>query len=405
MDSSWSGVAEKVSEFLLSAKSSRRNLQDLSESLQSPPIGLKEGLVNLLLVVLVYANGRTLLLYEHGSLVVELNDATVERLLRNPDHFAVKNLGLENSKSGNAVEVIASAIGLANSGGALTLLDVSRKLYRDVLTLPAYALNIVTKLSVEAVDVRKAIKSATELDVLLYESLPLALHLNPLRSPGKAMPSAAVKEFADKLGSKIQELTDAYPNLLKEIRDRIGTELRPPLPKGRELRKTLESQAAFLKDLVLDKKLKAFVGGVLRDNLSEDEWTENLAMIIADGLPPRSWTEETLTHFGFSLTETCRAFGRLNALLLTSAQSDDNELAMFQVTVTQRGGRELSKTISAKKSEMAELEGYLESVFEKAHTALGSDFPVKEAMLAILSTDTEEHVEEIEIDREEASGQ
>ena len=356
-------------------------------------------------MVLVYTNEKTLLLYEHGSLVVELNDATVERLLRNPDHFAVKNLGLENSKSGNAVEVIASAIGLANSGGALTLLDVSRKLYRDVLTLPAYALNIVTKLSVEAVEVRKAIKSATELDVLLYESLPLALHLNPLRSPGKAMPSAAVKEFADKLGSKIQELKDAYPNLLKEIRDRIGTELRPPLPKGRELRKTLESQAAFLKDLVLDKKLKAFVGGVLRDNLSEDEWTENLAMIIADGLPPRSWTEETLTHFGFSLTETCRAFGRLNALLLTSAQSDDNELAMFQVTVTQRGGRELSKTISAKKSEMAELECYLESVFEKAHTALGSDFPVKEAMLAILSTDTEEHVEEIEIDREEASGQ
>ena len=405
LDSSWAGVAEKVSEFLLSAKLSRRNLLDLSESLQSPPIGLKEGLINLLLVVLVYTNEKTLLLYEHGSLVVELNDATVERLLRNPDHFAVKNLGLDNSKSGNAVEVIASAIGLANSGGALTLLDVSRKLYRDVLTLPAYALNIVTKLSVEAVEVRKAIKSATELDVLLYESLPLALHLNPLRSPGKAMPSAAVKEFADKLGSKIQELKDAYPNLLKEIRDRIGTELRPPLPKGRELRKTLESQAAFLKDLVLDKKLKAFVGGVLRDNLSEDEWTENLAMIIADGLPPRSWTEETLTHFGFSLTETCRAFGRLNALLLTSAQSDDNELAMFQVTVTQRGGRELSKTISAKKSEMAELEGYLESVFEKAHTALGSDFPVKEAMLAILSTDTEEHVEDIETDREEASGQ
>ena len=54
---------------------------------------------------------------------------------------------------------------------------------------------------------------------------------------------------------------------------------------------------------------------------------------------------------------------------------------------------------------MSELEGYLESVFDKAHTALGSDFPVKEAMLAILSTDTEEHVEDIETDREEASGQ
>ena len=404
LDRSWAGVAQQVGEFLGLAKMSRLNLQDLSECLQSPPIGLKDGLINLLLVVLVHANSKTLLLYEHGSLVVELNDATVERLLRNPDHFAVKNLGIESSKSGNAIEVIANSLGLISSDGALTLLDVSRKLYRDVLTLPAYALNIVSKLTPEAVEVRRAIKAATELDVLLYESLPIALNIKTLKSPGKEVPQVAIIEFADALANKIRELKDAYPNLLMEVRDRMGSELRPPLRQGMQLRKTLEAQAAFLKDLVLDKKLKAFVGGVLRENLSEDEWTENLAMIIADGLPPRSWTEETLTHFGFSLTETCRAFGRLNALLLTSAQSDEDDLSMFQVTVTQRGGREHSRTVSAKKSEMTELESYLEGVFDKAKTALGSEFPVREVMLAILSTDTEEAFEEIKTEREEASG-
>ena len=405
LDKSWAGVAEQMREFLQLAKSSRRNLQDLSESLQSPPIGLKEGLINLLLVVLVHTNSKTLLLYEHGSLVVELNDATVERLLRNPDHFAVKSLGLESSKSGNAIEVIANALGLSATGSGLTLLDVSRKLYRDVLSLPAYALNIVSKLSPEAVEARRVIKAATELDVLLYESLPTALHLKSLISTGKELQHVAVKEFADLLANTIQELKDAYPNLLKEVRDRMGKELRPPLRQGMQLRKTLEVQAALLKDLVLDKKLKAFVGGALRENLSEDEWTENLAMIIADGLPPRSWTEETLTHFGFSLTETCRAFGRLNVLLLTSAQSAEDDLSMFQVTVTQRGGREQSHTISAKKSEMLELESYLEDVFDRANKALGSEFPVREVLLAILSTDTEEPIEEIKTEREEASGQ
>jgi hypothetical protein len=334
-----------------------------------------------------------------------MNDATVERLLRNPDHFAVKNLGLESSKSDNVIGVIASSLNLASSVGELTLLDVSRKLYRDVLALPAYALNIVSKVSPEAVEVRKAIKSATELDVLLYESLPIALHLEPLRSSGNMMPHIAVKEFADALGIKIQELKDAYPKLLKEVCNRIGKELRPPLREGMQLRKTLEVQAAHLKDLVLDKKLKAFVGGVLRENLSDDEWTENLAMIIADGLPPRSWTEETLTHFGFSLTETCRAFGRLNVLLLTSAQSDESELAMYQVTVTQRGGREHSRTVSAKESEMTELKSNLEAVFQKARIALGSEFPVREVMLAILCTESDEAVEEIKTECEEASGQ
>lgn len=405
LDSSWSGVAEQVGEFLGLAKTSRLNLQDLSERLQAPPIGLKEGLINLLLVVLVHTNSKTLLLYEHGSLVVELNDATVERLLRNPDHFAVKNLGSESSMSGSAIEVIASALGLSATGSGLTLLDVSRKLYRDVLSLPAYALNIVSKLSPEAIEVRKAIKAATELDVLLFESLPAALNIKSLESISTEVPQVAIIEFADALAHKIRELKDAYPNLLKEIRDRMGNELRPPLRQGMQLRKTLEAQAAFLKDLVLDKKLKAFVGGVLRENLSDDEWTENLVMIIADGIPPRSWTEETLTHFGFSLTETCRAFGRLNALLLTSAQSDEDDLAMFQVTITKRGGREHSRTVSAKKSEMNQLDSYLEGLFDKAKTALGSEFPVREVMLAILSEGAEEPVEEINSEREEASGQ
>jgi hypothetical protein len=54
---------------------------------------------------------------------------------------------------------------------------------------------------------------------------------------------------------------------------------------------------------------------------------------------------------------------------------------------------------------MTELESYLEALFQKAQKALGSEFPVREVMLAILSAGAEEPVEEISTEREDASGQ
>ena len=403
-DESWSGVRDQIDDFLNEAKINRTGIQDLADRLQAPPIGLKEGLINLLLVALIYSRATTLLLYEHGSLVVELDDAIVERLLRNPGHFAVKNLGIENGKMGTAIENIARSLQVVSASGTPTLLDVARKLYRDVHTLPAYALNIVSKLSPEAVEVRRVIKSATELDVLIYESLPVALKSETFKNPNSPLVQKSVQQFAEKLANALSELKDSYPNLLVEIRERIANELSALMGANIDLRATLVVEAAQLKDMVLDKKLRAFVGGILRDNLSESEWTENLAMIIADGQPPRSWTEETLTQFGFSLKEICGTFYRLKILLFEHAEPKNADVTMFRVTVTHQDGSEFPRTVSASRAEAEALKSIIDDAISRAAKTVGNKDRAADVMMAILSHRDKKSSPQVALDREELNG-
>ena len=403
-DESWSGVKEQLNNFLAKAKSDRIGIQDLADRLQAPPIGLKEGLINLLLVALLHSRSTTLLLYEHGSLIVELDDAIVERFLRNPGHFAVKNLGIESAKMGTAIENIAQSLQVVVASGSPTLLDVARKLYRDVHTLPAYALNIVSKLSLEAVEVRRVIKSATELDVLIYESLPVALKFKSFKNPNNPIVQKSVLQFAVKLADVLAELKKAYPKLLDEIRGRIAHELSALMGSNTDLRVTLVVEAAQLREMVLDKKLKAFVGGILRDNLSESEWTENLAMIIADGQPPRSWTEETLTQFEFSLKEICGTFYRLKILLFEHAEPKNADVTMFRVTVTHQDGSEFPRTVSASRAEEEALRLIMNDAVSKATLTLGNKDRAADVMMAILSDRGQALSAEVENDHKEANG-
>jgi hypothetical protein len=403
-DASWSGVKEQLSDFLAKAKSERVGIQELADRLQAPPIGLKEGLINLLLVALIHSRATTLLMYEHGSLIVELDDAVVERLLRNPGHFAVKNLGSESAKAGTAIENIARTLQIASVNCSPTLLDVARKLYRDVQALPAYTQNIVSKLSVEAVEVRRSIKTATELDVLIYDSLPQSLKFESVKNPNSAVIQKSVLRFAEKLAEVLTELKEAYPKLLEEIRERIAHELSALMGSNTDLRSTLVVEASQLRDMVLDKKLKAFVGGILRENLSESEWTENLAMIIADGQPPRSWTEETLTQFEFSLKEICGTFYRLKILLFEHAEPKNADVSMFRVTVTHQDGSEFPRTVSASRAEAEALRLIMSDAMSKATLTLGNKDRAADVMMAILSDRGQATTVELERDNKEVNG-
>ena len=72
---SWRGVGEALDRFLEVSLDKRSSLMELSIVLQNPPIGIKEGLVNLLMLAVLKANGDSILLYEHGSLIIDMDDA------------------------------------------------------------------------------------------------------------------------------------------------------------------------------------------------------------------------------------------------------------------------------------------------------------------------------------------
>ena len=389
---SWQGVASVISKFLKTSLDKRSGLMDLSLALQNPPIGLKEGLVNLLMLTVLKANSDTILLYEHGSLIIDIDDAVAERLLRNPSHFAVKNL--QRSGSTDLVNMLGNQLGVSSAGSKATLLDVARKIYREVQSLPVYTMQSTLRLSPEAVEVRKVIKSASELDVLIFHNLPVALGFNDL-SQQSTVSKAIKSHYVQELSKKLDELKGSYDTLLVQLASDVADFLHRPGLSISELREELKYSAGLLRERLLEKKLRQFVIGIYRDELGEREWIANLAMIIADGHPPSSWTDENLTDFGHSLKQICGAFFRLLNLISENLEPRTAETSMYRVTVTDQTGREAIKTVSATHAEVATAKTIIEDAVAKLAKLVKTDVRSREIFMAILGgagSETGEHV-------------
>ena len=399
---SWSGVSEAIAEFLENSLDKRSSLMELSIVLQNPPIGIKEGLVNLLMLSVLKANGDAILLYEHGSLIIDMDDAVAERLLRNPSHFAIKNLQSSGGKNTDLVMILGNRLAVIGEGSKATLLDVARKIYREIQSLPAYSLQSTMRFSSEAVEVRKAIKSASELDVLLFTALPAALGVSDL-SEQSSVSKKVKDDFADKLFDVLEELKSSYDNLLTYLTKELSKELQRPGFTVAELREELRNSAGQLKGRVLEKKLNAFVHGIYRDDLAEKEWIANLAMIIAGGQPAKIWTDETLTLFDFSVKEVCGAFFRLNQLLFHSLESRTPGAAMYRVTVTDQAGKELIRTVSATHSEVASARKIVDDAISEVAKIVRSDARSAELIMAILGGAGSELTERLNTSHEKDS--
>ena len=73
------------------AKARRVNLRDLHRALVASPIGMKEGVIPVLLTAALLAFRDEIAIYEHGTFRPLLAPDVSERMLRNPHHFDIKH--------------------------------------------------------------------------------------------------------------------------------------------------------------------------------------------------------------------------------------------------------------------------------------------------------------------------
>ncbi len=148
-------------------------------------------------------------LYEHGSLVLRLDDAVAERLCKNPIAFSIKNTATVSGDRKQVVQALASRMGMAQQSDA-SFLQVARALYRELRLLPPYTQRSTRAVSDEAKEVRQAFRVATEPDVLIFETLPEALGLDPFPATG-GFGARRAKVYAGRLADSLIELREYIP--------------------------------------------------------------------------------------------------------------------------------------------------------------------------------------------------
>jgi hypothetical protein len=380
----WREVWNAIEGVFGEAKTRRINLQEAASKLKCPPYGLKDGLIPVLLIAALTVHEDELALYEHGSLVLVLDDAVMERMTRNLGHFTIKNLASNDEDRAAIISALMRSLGVQRGNSSSTFLHAARRLYREVMTLPAYTQQTKKGIGESAAAVRQAFRTAGEPDVLVFETLPEILGFAPFRAGADASVESA-QAYAEQLAGVLEELRRAYPRLLERVASDIAaaTAVSGVLP---ELRDRLTGQAVNLQDRVLEPRLKAFVNAIGRP-LDAEDWLENLAMVIAGGRAPRSWTDDEVAAFGMRVRELGGALRRTQALLYDRLASSDAGFVTSRITVTQPDGRETAEVLVLSEQDKKLADQHLLPVIETLTTILGSRSSACRTLLARLAMD------------------
>ena len=345
------------------ATDSRLNLADIGRKMKLPPIGLKDGIIPLLLIAALVGRSDEIAVYEHGSLVIALDDAVAERLTKNPSHFSIKNTQTRGGKRHIVISRLVAQLGISSPGDETpTFLNVATALYRELRKLPPYSQKTKANLSQEAIAVREAFHQAGEPDVLIFETLPKILGYRPFTGGGRVDPRNA-DQFAAGLAGIIRELINVYPRLINSIERHLAhaTSTGGNLS---EIRQALASDATRLEGNVLEPRLRAFVGALARP-LEDRAWLENVAMVVCEGQAPRVWTDDIAGLYPLRISELGGALRRTSALLHDRLAANlEHGYSTSRMTLTRPDGTESIELLTLTGPEKAVIDPHFEQLID-----------------------------------------
>ena len=356
----------------------RVNLADLYAALRSPPIGMKAGVVPVLVVAGLLAFSDKVALYEHGTFVPLLTPETAERLVRNPGHFDVKHFANTSGARRQAVDKLAARLGArthSNKHRVANVLSIVGHLVSKVNRLDNYALR-TDRLSTEALGFRDALLAAVEPDDLLFDSLPKVFGFRPISASAKSYSRASA--YAEAVGSALDELSACGQNLQDEL-------LRLVLDNCAEsTRQAVAGQAASLAGEVLDPSVRAFILTLANDQIEADEdWAKAVATVVASKAPAE-WTDEDLERFLHELPERVAAFHRLVALHADRRAHGGGPFDVQRITVTQPNGNEHVQLVSVDRAHRGRVEQALNETLDRLESVTGSRIQARRSLLALL---------------------
>jgi hypothetical protein len=324
-----------VEGFFKCAEERQRPVADLFSLLRSPPYGLKDGVLPVLLAAALLHHDSEVALYERGTFIPVLTTAVFEIILRSPELFEVQYCRIVGPRAAvfkKYAAMLSSTTG--TSEDEPTLLTVVRPLLKFVQKLPDYVAK-TEKVSPTAKAVFGILKESRQPDHLLFTDLPAACSAQPFGTRGPTNPGK-VEEFFGTLRSALSELQQAYPRLQTEVGQLVISAfgLTGPLAQARA---ELTHRAKVVSELAVEQKLQTFLLRVVELSADDAMWLESLAALLG-GKPTRVWSDEDRARFEASVALTARTFRHFEALAFEMEQAGapilDGDDQALRVAVT-----------------------------------------------------------------------
>ena len=376
-------VWEQLVALVMASFTARLRVSDLYESLAVPPFGLRAGIAPILLVASLIIYSEDVALYEHGTFRPVLTAEICERLVRNPENFELKSYAARSGSRAAFLTAVADRLGVPASrnrrnGRVGSVLTVVSQLVGTVNSLPEFTRK-TRSISGTALEVRRAIESATEPDELMFKAIPLAVGKPPI-SAARDYPMSGIKVIANRLGKAIVELKGAYAQLISSVGNAMRAEMRG---LDGDLRTSLAPRAREIQGRVIDPQVSKLVVALSAEIPGKDEWIEYVALNLS-GVPPAAWTDEDSRRFFNVLHEVGGTFRRIEALN-ADVRSRGEGFEALRVTVTRPDGIESAKLVWVDQTRRISIRPVLTEALEQARRLTRSDAEARELLLAMLA--------------------
>jgi len=318
---------DSVMKSILRAQHHRINVGEVYADLQAPPIGAKLGIAPVLLIASMIRKNGDVALYEHGTYKPSITLEVIERLLKNPVHFEIKNFASSTKHKSQIIKIVSAEFKIKNP----SLLAIVSLLVNTVSKLPNY-LKSTKKLNRRERLVLHSILSATEPDTLLFTSLPNALDIKLSTTTPS---NKSIARFASTLHKSVLNLEAFYPNLLCSLQKSVFESTRT------KDRKQLASLASVLLEKTsVEPKMQHLLTAISAMTLDDNDWIEYVAMSLSNK-PANDWNDNDRKTFESNLRDLAGKFVRLVALNFDKTHKFINSTSpTYCITVTNQTGTE-----------------------------------------------------------------
>ena len=211
-------VWNKIDDFYRSAENKPRDLKDLYIILTLPPFGVRESVIPVLLANYMLLHMDETALYQNGTFVPNFHEATFELILKRPEMFSVKYFELTGIK-GQILAELEKVVGVnpKQKTRNTTILNIVKPLFGFIASQPEYTKK-TRNLSTIAINVRDALISAREPDILIFQDLPTACGFDVTNNSTPITRDKA-KEFRSLLVGALREINNAHVDLLTKCKE------------------------------------------------------------------------------------------------------------------------------------------------------------------------------------------
>ena len=370
----WSILSEEFQR----AKTRRINVKDIYAALLSPPVGMKAGVVPVLVTVALLAFSDEVAIYEHGTFQPLLTSELSERMVRNPGHLEIKHFANTKGARRQVVEALAARLGVRprlHKQRVSNVLAIVSHLVSRVRRLDKYTLR-TRHLSPTTLKARDALLAAVEPDELLFRSLPVALDCRPV--PAHANTYAKADAYANCVGTALEDLGGCHDRLLSTLFTLLIE------TSGENTRQMITRQAAAIESVVLNPDVRAFVLTLANDGVEADlDWAQTVATVVLRKAPSE-WSDDDLARFRQELPQQMAAFQRLAALHAARQVNGRDPSRRLQVVFTRHDGSEHVRLLDLDDHQHQCADEVFDRTFQELAQLVGSPQRAHAALLAII---------------------